>query len=183
MQLSAWFDSWDSLFKILVGSLVGYVVLILFVRIAGKRSTSRMNNFDWIVTVAVGSVMASMAILEDVTVSDGALAMALLLGFQFLLTTATARWQWAERLFSASPTVLYAHGEFRRAAMKSQRISEQEIISAVRESGQGSLQAVHAVILEPDAQLSIVSESQNDALDAVKSVPGYDQLAATRNQD
>jgi uncharacterized membrane protein YcaP (DUF421 family) len=176
MGNSAWFESWDSLFKIFIGSLVGYLMLIVFVRAAGKRSTSKMNNFDWIVTVAVGSVLASMAVLKDVTVADGALAMALLLGLQYLLTTATSRWTWARNLFLASPTVLYAHDKFHKQEMKKQRICEGEVISAIRESGIGSLKDVVIVTLEPDAELSIVRKGHEGPLDAVESVPGYSQL-------
>lgn len=182
MGNSAWFESWDSLWKILISSLVGYLILILYVRVAGKRSTSKMNNFDWIVTVAVGSVMASMAVLKDVTVADGALAMALLLGFQYLITTATARWAWARHLFLAAPSVLYAHGEFCEEEMARQRVSEGEIISAIRERGIGSLKEVHVITLEPDAELSVVQEGRDGELDTVESVPGYEELANQQNR-
>lgn len=176
MGNSAWFESWNSLYKISISSLVGYVILILYVRLAGKRSTSKMNNFDWIVTVAVGSVMASMAVLKDVTVADGALAMALLLGFQYLLTTATSRWKWARKLFLASPTVLYANDTFHEEEMKEQRVWKGEIVSAIRESGIGSLHDVVIVTLEPDSNLSIVKQGEEGKLDTVDSLPGYSHL-------
>jgi len=157
MDHSAWFESWDSLYKIAISTVFGYFMLILFVRTVGKRSTSKMNNFDWIVTVAVGSVLASMAVLKDVTVADGLLAMALLLGLQYVLTISTSRWEWARRLFLATPTVLYAKGEFKDAAMRKQRVSRDEILQAVRERGVGSLDDVRMVTLEADAELSIVT--------------------------
>jgi uncharacterized membrane protein YcaP (DUF421 family) len=180
MSHSAWFESWDSLYKIFISALVGYLILIFYVRFAGKRSTAKMNNFDWIVTVAVGSIMASMAVLKDVTVSDGALAMALLLGLQYLMTMATSRWLWARKLFLASPTVLYAHGNFHKEEMQKQRVSESEIISAIRENGVGSLKDVAVITLEPDAELSVVKAGEDGSLDTVESVPGYERLAETQ---
>lgn len=178
MDKSAWFDSFDSLYKILVSSIAGYLILIVYVRIAGKRSTAKMNNFDWIVTVAVGSIMASMAVLKDVTVADGAFAMALLLGFQYLLTTATAHWSWARKLFVAAPSILYSNGTFHETAMRKQRVSEGEILSAVRESGLGSLGEVEFVTLEPDAELAIVQPGQDGSHDTVETVPGYEKLVS-----
>lgn len=83
MGHSAWFESWDSLFKIFVSASLGYLILIFYVRLAGKRSSAKMNNFDWIVTVAVGSIFGSMVLLKDVTVADGAFSIGLLLGFHY----------------------------------------------------------------------------------------------------
>ncbi|QDU59425.1 hypothetical protein Pan216_02530 [Planctomycetes bacterium Pan216] len=177
MGNSAWFESWDSLYKIAVSALVGYLILIVYVRLAGKRSTSKMNNFDWMVTVAVGSVFASMAILKDVTVADGALAMALLLGFQYLLTTATSHWEWARGLFLATPSILYANEQFDDAEMRKQRVCRGEIISAIRERGIGSLREVAVVTLEPDAEMSVVIKGKDGELDTVDSLPGYEELA------
>ncbi|MAT16141.1 MAG: hypothetical protein CMJ46_12830 [Planctomyces sp.] len=174
MDHSAFFESWNSLFKVLVSTVSAYLILILYIRLAGKRSTSKMNNFDWIVTVAVGSVVASMAVLKDVTVLDGIVAMALLLGLQYLLTWSTSRWEWAQNLFLAPSSVLYAHGEFRRDEMRRNRISDREILSAVRESGVGSLEDVAVITLEPDANLSIIKAEHSGELDTVKEVPGYE---------
>ncbi|MCG6157433.1 DUF421 domain-containing protein [Rubinisphaera margarita] len=163
MDHSAWFESWDSLFKITVSTVFGYFMLILFVRTAGKRSTSKMNNFDWIVTVAVGSVLASMAVLKDVTVADGLLAMALLLGLQYVLTISTSRWEWARRLFLAAPSVLFSDGEFDHVAMRKERVSRDEILQTIRDKGIASLDDVRMVTLEANAELSVVSRESGPA--------------------
>ncbi|WP_237226516.1 DUF421 domain-containing protein [Rubinisphaera sp. JC750] len=172
MASTAWFESWDSLYKIFISTLVGYAVLILFVRIFGKRSTSKMNNFDWIVTVAVGSVLASMAVLKDVTVSDGILAIILLLGGQFLITTATSRWEWARVLLLSPSSTLYENGRFREAELRKQRVSQREILSAVRENGLDCLEDVDIITFEPDAEIAVVRKQQtNDSTNADAGEP------------
>jgi len=172
MGSSAWFESWDSLWKILISTLVGYVALILFVRLAGKRSTSKMNNFDWIVTVAVGSVLASMAVLKDVTVSDGLLAIVLLLGFQFLITTATSHWEWARNLLLSQPTTLYENGEFVTSELRRQRVSRREILSAVHENGLDSLDEVALIRLESDAEIAVIrKQASSDSADTHSDSP------------
>lgn len=171
MGPSAWFESWDSLYKILISTLVGYVLLILLVRIFGKRSTSKMNNFDWIVTVAVGSVLASMAVLKDVTVSDGLLAISLLLGCQFLITTATSRWAWARKMLLSPPTTLYEDGEFDNYELRKQRVSRREIHSAIRENGMTSLDEVELVTLEPDAEIAVIRKSKRSTANSQTSFP------------
>ena len=64
------FDGMANLVRIAVSVPVIYFAIILFVRLAGKRSTSQMNNFDWVVTVAMGTLAASCMIQENVTVAE-----------------------------------------------------------------------------------------------------------------
>ena len=176
--MAIWFDSWESLYKIFTGAVTGYVVLVIYIRLMGKRATSKMNNFDWIVTVALGSVYASMVLLEKVSVADGVFAMGMLFGLQYLLTASTARWAWARRIFLATPSLLFYRGEFLHDAMRKQRISEEEILSAVREVGLGSLEEAHSVTLEPDANLAVVKTGGDGQMETVRTVPGYDQVSS-----
>lgn len=74
----------------------------------------------------------------------------------------------------ASPTVLYAHKQFHRGAMRKQRVSEAEIISAIRESGSGSLEDIQVIVLESNAELSVVKKGPGGSLDTVASISGYD---------
>ena len=68
------FDGWGGLLRILIAGPVIYLAIIVFIRFSGKRSTSQMNNFDWLVTVALGSLIASGIIVENVTVAESAFA-------------------------------------------------------------------------------------------------------------
>ena len=52
------FDHIDKLGRIVLTTVVVYVLIILFTKVSGKRSTSQLNNFDWIVTVMIGSLSA-----------------------------------------------------------------------------------------------------------------------------
>jgi uncharacterized membrane protein YcaP (DUF421 family) len=181
METSLWFSSWASLLKITISSIVGYLLLILYIRLVGKRATSKMNNFDWIVSVAIGSILASLVILKDVSISDGALAMGWLIGLQFLLTQATTRWTWARRLFLARPSLLYIQGEFVESEMSKQRVSREEILSAIRESGASDMDEIFAVTLEPDAEMAVVKRNRDgrfETWDLIERYPRSDELRA-----
>jgi uncharacterized membrane protein YcaP (DUF421 family) len=165
--------SWEDVGRIVVTAVVGYLVLVALIRFVGKRTTSRMNNFDWIITVSVGSIFASMVILKSVSMVNGLLAVTLLLGFQFLVTFSTSHWEWARRFFLSKPHILYCHGTFRHAAMRRERVSEAEIIAAVRQSGAGSLDNTAAVVLESDAKLSVVRKGENEDFETIEPVEGF----------
>ena len=157
MDPSTWFfDGWDSVARVAACAPVVYALVIAGVRVSGKRSTSQMNNFDWIVTVAIGSVVGSAMVLEDVAVVTAVVAVGILLGLQYAVTSATSRWAWAQGAVQATPTVLLYRGAFQDAALRAERVTEQEVMAAIREAGLAGSDAVHAVVLETDASLSVV---------------------------
>ena len=168
MGPAIWSTSWSDVGRIVITALVGYLVLLFYIRFYGKRVTSRMNNFDWIITVAVGSVFASMVVLKNVSMVNGLIALGLLLTLQFVLTYATSRWSWARSIILSSPRLLYYDDRFDHATMRAERVAKTEIMSAIRESGAGSLDEVLAVTLESDAELSVVKKSESDRLEALE---------------
>ncbi len=137
-----------------------YAVVVLFIRISGKRSTSQMNNFDWIVTVAMGTLMGSGMLSNTVSAFEAAVAIALLLALQWLLTKAMVHFPIVGRIVRAKPTLLYHEGEFRDEAMARERVSKYEILQAIRGSGFTDLKSVQSVILEADASMSVLKRNE-----------------------
>lgn len=152
------FESWQELFRIAVSALLVYIFIVTGVRFMGKRSTAQMNNFDWIVTVALGSIVGSAIILKDVVLVEVFLAMGLLLGLQYAVTKAAARWDVVSRSVRAPPTLLFYGGVFHEKAMFEERVTRSEIEGAAREAGYSDLSGVQAVILESSAKLSILGK-------------------------
>lgn len=142
--------------RILIAVPLLYVVVIAFVRISGKRSASQMNNFDWIVTVAMGSLVGSGIILRDVGLIEAALAVGLLLACQFALTWSVIRSDRLSSLVKASPRLLVCHGKILHDALRDERVSEQELMASIRGEGLPNLEDVTAVILETDATMTVM---------------------------
>ncbi|KFC49981.1 membrane protein, partial [Halomonas sp. SUBG004] len=80
------FSSWESLGRTLIVGVLAYAVLIVFLRLSGNRTLSKMNAFDLIVTVALGSTLATVLLSKDVALAEGALALGLLISLQFIIT-------------------------------------------------------------------------------------------------
>ncbi|MEM1256027.1 MAG: YetF domain-containing protein [Cyanobacteria bacterium P01_H01_bin.21] len=160
--LSALFDGWEGIIKICIAAPIMYVFVVAAIRIVGKRSTSQMNNFDWIVTVAIGSLTASGIILDSVTVSEAFMAIALLLGAQYLLTKGLFASGRLTKLAKARPTLLVHDGQFIHEAMKKERVMDSEIMAALRENGLISVTEAKWVILENDATLSVIPKGDRD---------------------
>ncbi|MDP9439064.1 MAG: DUF421 domain-containing protein, partial [Actinomycetota bacterium] len=54
------FDSWVGLFRVAAVGTAAYFALVLLLRISGKRTLSKINAFDLVVTVALGSTLATV---------------------------------------------------------------------------------------------------------------------------
>jgi uncharacterized membrane protein YcaP (DUF421 family) len=166
------FDSWPVLGRTVIVACVAYVVLVLFLRISGKRTLSKWNAFDFIVTIALGSTLASILTSKNVALAQGALALGLLVGFQFLITWLAVRLKWVRELIKAEPTLLLRDGQILHDALRKQRVTESEIRAAVRAKGIGALEDVRAVVLETDGQFSVVRNIETDRCSALADVPG-----------
>ena len=172
------FESWQEIWRVAVSAPIVYAAIVAFVRISGKRSTSQMNNFDWIVTVAMGSIASASIIAEDVTILDGLTAIATLLLLQFILTKLSVYSQSFANLVQAEPTIVFYQGQFQTAAMQRERITQAEIMAALRENGVQNLDAVEAVVLEADAKLSVLrrEEKKQGGQTTLKNTENYQNL-------
>lgn len=149
----------DGVVRTLLVGVLAYAGLILLLRISGKRTLSKMNAFDLVVTVALGSTLATILLSKDVALAEGMTAFALLIALQYVVTWSSVRVQWVQRLVAAEPTLLLHAGRFLPQAMRRMRVTEDDVRSAVRQAGLGSLAQVEAVVLETDGSLSVVKHS------------------------
>jgi uncharacterized membrane protein YcaP (DUF421 family) len=164
------FDDWISILRVGVTAPVVYVAVVLFIRLFGKRSTSQMNNFDWIVTVAAGSIVGSVVLLKDVAIIEGLEAIVLLLGLQYLVTKLSVTVPGFSQIIRSSPKLLFFQGNFLEKAMKDERVTHSEILSAMREAGHDNQEGVAAVVLESDAKLSVIPRKGEESLKILRDV-------------
>ncbi len=94
---------------VLIG-IAAYAALIAILRVSGKRTLSKMNAFDFVVTVALGSTLATILVDTSVTLAQGALALALLVALQFAITWTSVRVAWVRRIVTGEPALLARHG-------------------------------------------------------------------------
>ena len=150
------FDSVTGLLRILFVGIVAYAALVTFLRISGKRTLSKMNAFDLVVTVALGSTLATVVLSKDVALAEGLLGLALLIGLQWVVAWGSSRSERISGLVKSEPKVLYHHGEMNEAALLRERVTAEEIVAAARGSGHGDLADVETVVLETDGTFSVI---------------------------
>jgi uncharacterized membrane protein YcaP (DUF421 family) len=171
------FDSWYALLRVLVVGVCAYVALVCLLRVSGKRTLSKLNAFDLVVTVALGSTMATVLLSKDVALAEGVLAFVLLIALQFVVAWLSVRSPAVGRLVKSEPRLLFFRGRFLRDAMRRERVTEGEVIAAIREQGVPSPEGVEAVVLETAGTFSVLNKSDAapSSLRQVLGVPGDDR--------
>ncbi len=104
------FQDGSALVRMLVIGSLAYLALVLLLRIAGKRTLSKWNAFDLVVTVAFGSTLATALLSKDTSLAQGVLAFALLVSLQWSITWLSVRFNAVERLVKATPRLLLLQG-------------------------------------------------------------------------
>jgi uncharacterized membrane protein YcaP (DUF421 family) len=176
MDSTAFFEDWSLLARSSILALVGYLALVALIRIARKRTLSKMNVFDFVFVVALGSTLASTIMNHDVSLAEGLAALGSLILVQVVLSWVITKSDTLERLINGDPVLLFVRGRFLRDTMKRERVTEEEIKSAVREQGLESLEDVEALVLETDGSFSVV-ERRNRNPSALSDVAGYGEAA------
>lgn len=166
------FNGWGSLLRIVIVSVLAYTTLIVFLRLSGNRTLSKMNAFDLIVTVALGSTLATVLLSKDVALADGAVALALLITLQFVITWTSVRMRWVRRLVTGEPLMLLYQGQFLTASLRHARVTQDEVRSAIRSHGLSDVASVEAVVLETDGSLSVVKREAQSNRSSLEDVRG-----------
>jgi uncharacterized membrane protein YcaP (DUF421 family) len=156
MSTDMFFSGWATLGRTVVVGVCAYAALVTLLRVTGKRSLSKMSAFDLVVTVALGSTLASVITSKDVTLAQGVVALVLLIGLQYAVAWTSIRSDRVRRLTRADPTLLAYQGRRLDHALRSQRITREELDAAVRDAGLGTLDDVGAVVLETDGSFSVI---------------------------
>lgn len=175
------FDTWSGLLRVIVVGPLAYVALILFLRISGKRTLTKLNAFDLVVTVALGSTLSLIVLTKSVALLEGVLALATLIGLQYLITWSSVRSARVRLLVKAEPTLLAHNGQLVEGAMRRQRLTRDDVLSALRTKGLDDLSQAASVVLETDGSISVLKtlSDRADGLTAV-SWPKESQPAERR---
>ena len=166
------FDTGSALLRTLVVGSLAYVALILLLRFSGKRTLSKWNAFDLVVTVAFGSTLATVLLSKDTSLAQGVLAFALLVGLQWSITWLSVRSDTLERWVKAQPRLLLFQGRLQHEALRQERVTEREIRAALRTHGITAFEDVEAIVLETDGSFSVLKEP-GKSCSALADVRGY----------
>ncbi len=153
----------DAICKGAVLSALGIFWVIFLVRLVGLRSFSKMTNFDFVMTVAMGSLLAGMSQSDNVTgLLQTMVAMGSLFATQYVVAKIRQNWPRFDELVQNTPKVLMRDGVILHDMLRKTRVSEEDLIAKLREANALDLSKVAAVILETTGDISVLHGGRAD---------------------
>lgn len=139
---------------------------VLLVRIVGLRAFSKMTSFDFVVTIATGSLIAqagTRARWDEYLHALAAIAGLFLI--QWLLAKARQDSPAVKAVLTNDPVLLMEHGRFLENAMSETRVSRANLLEKLRAAGVTDMASVRAVVLETTGDISVIrGDDLDDAL-------------------
>lgn len=167
------FDTWAGIGRTILVGMLAYIALVALLRVSGKRTLSKMNAFDLVVTVALGSTLSTILLSKDVALAEGVVAFIVLIALQYVVAWLSVRSAWMRKLVRSEPTLVLFRGQFLGHALRQQRVTEAEVIAVVRAQGAAALDEIEAVVLETDGSFTAVRSPAPPAGSALAAVANY----------
>jgi uncharacterized membrane protein YcaP (DUF421 family) len=142
--------------EIIVRVTIIYVAVLILVRITGKRQLGQLAPMDLLTVLLLAETVSPALVGEDFTILGGLVAASTLLALTYANGWAAYRWRSFEAVTEGRPKVLVYDGAIDRAVMRAERVTRQEIETALHRQGLASVDRVALGIIEPDGELTFL---------------------------
>jgi uncharacterized membrane protein YcaP (DUF421 family) len=173
-EVTLLFNSWPAVLRVVIVAVVGYLTLLVLLRISGQRTLSQLTSFDLIITITIGSAFGRVITARSVALVEVIAAFGTLVLLQVLVAWLWGRLPHVRAAITPTPALLYHDGQVIHREMRRARLREADLLAAVRGNGMGSLGQVRSILFEGDGTLAVLSESEfgdGHAIDDAEELP------------
>jgi uncharacterized membrane protein YcaP (DUF421 family) len=150
---------------VLRGAII-YVVLLLLLRLTGKRSVGQLASFDLVLLLIISNAVQNAMNAGDSSVVAGLVLACTLVGINWLVAMISARYKRLDQWIEGRPQILIHDGHVFGDVLRDQKVSMGELQSALRQHGYETPEEVHCAILEPNGAISVISTKASDKPDS-----------------
>jgi uncharacterized membrane protein YcaP (DUF421 family) len=150
------FDPGTPLWEIVVRTVTVYVVILVGLRVFGKRQLGQMSVGDLVMILLIANAVQNAMVGPDVSLVGGLVAAAVLLVVNGVLVRMLGRTALGERLLEGSPTLLVKDGAILADGLRREGLARDEVEMAIREHGFADETQVRAAYLEADGTVSVI---------------------------
>jgi uncharacterized membrane protein YcaP (DUF421 family) len=134
-----------------------YALVLVVIRVLGKRTVGNFTAFDLLVALMLGEIVDEI-IYGDVTFAQGAVAI-LVIAMAHYANSWMSYWDHGlARILEGSPTAVVRRGQLDRGGMRKERMNESEVMEALRVQGVDDVKEVKLAMVENDGQVSVLKE-------------------------
>jgi uncharacterized membrane protein YcaP (DUF421 family) len=151
------------LYEVVVRSAIIFVVLLVGLRLTGKRQSAHVTLFDLILILLIANAAQNAMVGTDTSLVGGLVAMGTLLGVNSVIAWFSRRSKKLGRLIQGVPTILIRHGEVIAENLRREGMGQDDLLRALREHGVEDAGAVRTAILEVDGTISVLLKREDPA--------------------
>lgn len=146
---------------IFIRTVIIYVMLMITMRIMGKRQLGELELSEFVVTLLLSEIASLPITNSEIPILFAIIPMLTLMAFEIIMSFLLINCPSMKKIFSSRPTVIISRGKINRGEMKNARISVDELITQIRQNGIYNLEDVDYAILEENGKMSIIPKSGN----------------------
>ncbi|MHB1125998.1 MAG: YetF domain-containing protein [Bacillota bacterium] len=150
----------QSLFHTITRTLVIYVVVLVVIRIMGKREIGQLSSFDLVVALIIAELAAIPMEEMDIPIVQGLVPLIILTAGQVGISLLCLKYDWLRDLIYGKPTLLIKNGAILEKEMKRARYNIEDLLSQLREKNITNIDDVEFAFLENSGDLSVIPKSQ-----------------------
>lgn len=143
--------------RIIGSTLAVYLFIVVAIRLFGKKELAQLSVVDLVFILLISNAVQNAMVGPDSTLSGGLVAASTLFLVNYLLKYLQFRFPKFGEIVEGNAIMLVYKGEIIEAHMKKAKITEGELMEAVREHGVASVKDVDLAIMEVDGSISILS--------------------------
>ncbi len=169
--------SWTAILMVIISSIGIYIAVIFFTRLSGLRSFSKMSSFDFAMTVAVGSLVASAILTNDPPLSQAVIALGALYALQIGIAKLRGISPLVDNLVDNQPILLMRGAQILDENLKSTKVTHDDLRAKLREANVTDFSQIKAVVLETTGDISVLHTRDSSQVlddDLLSNVKGWD---------
>lgn len=140
-----------------------YVVMLVVIRLLGKRTVGNFTAFDLLVALMLGEVVDEI-IYGDVSLAQGMVAVLVVAAAKYITAWLTYWDHGLNALLEGKPTEIIRRGELVRDSLRAETMNEKEALAALRLQGIADMREVKSAVIEVDGQVSVLKEEWAEPL-------------------
>lgn len=154
--------TWESVLFSLLALLALYALIIALTRVAGLRSFTKMSSFDFVLTVATGSMIASAVVTQRPPILVALAAIAMVYVLQMGVAVLRQHSKRFQALVDNEPLVLMAGRDILEENMRKARVTHDDLRNKLRMQGVTNRDQVIAVVMETSGDVSVLKRNPKD---------------------
>jgi uncharacterized membrane protein YcaP (DUF421 family) len=155
----------DELFRLsmpwwhfVIRAIIVYIVILVFVRLSGKRTLGQFTAFDTLLLILIGTAVQNSLIGDDVSLAGGLILAATLITLNFIVAWITARSSAVSRVVEGVPVLVARDGQVYTSVLRRENVSEEDFEEAMRRSGCRSREDVEMALLETNGRIAVINK-------------------------